>query len=855
PPQIAARGMSSAIVVPIAGGDEGAYGVLAVYSRHRNHFTGEDVNFLRACANVVAECLHRENVESALRERARQQAAIADLAQRILVSPSLDATIAASELVMSTLDVEYASFMRLLPDGRQFVMVEGNRWSMTSGDRMAVEGTQAGCSIESNETIVVDDYRLDSRFRPETNFLPHGILSGVTVPVVGKKTRFGVLTAHSPSVRRFLQSEVRFIKAAADLLAEGLERAETEGALRESRARYRDVVEGAPAIIATFFPDRTILALNRAFEEITGWTVAEWVGKDFADLIAPEHQQKARQFFSAIVAGNPVAPEELHLRTKRDEIRLLQISAAPHSTDGQVVEIYAFGHDVTDRRLAESERLRIARELELILDAAGEGIYGVGIDGRCTMINRAAASILGYTAEELLGAQVHELIHSHPRSSPDGTCQVAESIRTGQRIRVSDDAFVAKDGREIPVEYSASPIFDEGVARGAVVCFADTSARQKLEGQLEQARRLTSLGKLAATVAHEFNNVLMGISPFADLMHRETEGTNQRLFNSTTHIQNALKRGKRITEEILRFTNPSEPALAAFDVAGWLHSIEHEIRNVIGEAFAVEVRTPSESLSALGDASQLHQILTNLALNARDAMPMGGELTLVARHPSPGETFGFGILENPESYAQISVRDSGSGIPPAVVPHIFEPLFTTKKAGTGLGLAVTHQVVKRHRGEIFVESAVGRGTTFHLFIPLGQQQDIPADVQHFAHPELNSRTILLVEDDPIVAAGLEAALESEGLTVHHVATGREAIDALRSMRVDGAIIDVGLPDMEGTLVYELGVEHAAIPVIFSTGHADKSKIAKYLVNPNVAYLLKPYSIDVLLETLVAILPA
>lgn len=851
PPVITASGASSALLVPIAGGDEGAYGVLGVYSLNRSHFTAEDVNFLRACANVVAECLHRENVESALRDQARQQAAIADLAQRILVSPSLDETVGVADLVMATLDVEYASFLRLQPDGRQLVMLEGVRWLMKSGEQIPVEGTQAGFSVEHNETLIVDDYRTDSRFGSETNFLTHGILSGATVPVVGKKTRFGVLSAHSRSARRFPPADVRFIRAAADLLAEGLERAETERELRESRARYRDVVEGAPAIIATFSADRTILALNRAFEEITGWTVAEWVGRDFADLISTEDQQKARLFFGSIVKEMTVAPVDMKLRTRGGEDRVLQISAAPHSSGGQVVEIYLFAHDVTERRVAESERLRIGRDLELILDAAGEGIYGVGIDGRCTMMNRAAAAILGYSPEELLGGRIHQLIHKHPRAHKP--CRIADAIRTGQRIRVSEDAFMARDGREIPVEYSASPIFDEGTVKGAVVCFADTSGRQKLEGQLEQARRLSSLGKLAATVAHEFNNVLMGISPFTDLMRRETEKTNQRLFDSTTHIQNALKRGKRITEEILRFTNPAQPALVVFDVAGWLRSIEHEIRSAMGEAFSVRVRTPSESLSAVGDPSQLHQILINLALNARDAMPAGGDLTLLARRPARGETFPFGILENPESYVQISIRDTGSGIPASVLPHVFEPLFTTKKSGTGLGLAVTHQVVQRHRGEIFVESAAGSGTTFHLFIPLGRQEDIPAEAPQREHPGLTTRTILLVEDDPIVAAGLEAALESEGLTVHRASTGQEAIDRLRSTRFDGAIIDVGLPDMEGTRVYELGVEHAAIPVIFSTGHADKSKIASYLAHPNVAYLLKPYSIDVLLETLVRIL--
>lgn len=846
-------GVVSGLIVTIAGGESGAFGLLGAYFHSSRSITPEDLNFLRACANIVAECVHRELVESSLREQASREAAIAELARRIVVSRESNKVVPVSDLIGTNLHVEFAKFLRLSADGSSFHVEEGDLWNPQNRS-FPVINSHCGQAVEQRKAVVVDDYRESHPFNT-ARFTDFDIVSGVVAPVIGSSQVLGAVGAFTRSSRKFSSADVRFLEAVADLVAEGMERTQMEHELRESQAQYRDVVEGAPAVIATLAPDRTVRTVNRAFEQITGWTAAEWIGRDFIEVLVPSHQARAKLFFAAIAAGKEITPGELKLRTKSGEIRRFELSVSPRWGEGRLIKIYGFGHDVTERRRAEADRLRIARELELILDAAGEGIYGIDIDGRCTTVNRAAASILGYTPQELAGAPMHDLIHSRPiPGNAPHICQISQTIATGARVRVASDIFYAKDGRPVPVEYSASPIVDRGLVRGAVICFSDTSGRQLLENQLEQARRLTSLGKLAATVAHEFNNVLMGISPFAQLMRRETEGTNKRLFDSTTHILNALKRGKRITEEILRFTNPAQPTVVAIDVAEWLRSIEVEVRGVIGDSYELVVSPPHSNLTVLGDVTQLHQILTNLALNARDAMPGGGRLTIAANRPAEGQSFPFGVIPQPERFVHVSIGDNGAGIAPDVLPHIFEPLFTTKKAGTGLGLAVTHQVISRHEGAVFVESVVGTGTTFHLFLPASDEVVSRVDETPTERPRLESRRILLVEDDPTVAAGIEAALSIEGLDITHAETGQEGINAIRAGSFDAAIIDVGLPDMPGTRVYDEAVADHRLPVIFSTGHADKSKLAQYLVHGNVA-LLKPYSIEVLLETLVQILEA
>jgi two-component system, cell cycle sensor histidine kinase and response regulator CckA len=240
-------------------------------------------------------------------------------------------------------------------------------------------------------------------------------------------------------------------------------------------------------------------------------------------------------------------------------------------------------------------------------------------------------------------------------------------------------------------------------------------------------------------------------------------------------------------------------------------------------------------------------------------MPEGGRIG-VAIEPVRDELhFDFGALEHPERYAHFIVEDSGHGMTPETLRHIFEPLFTTKKNGTGLGLPVARHVVTRHGGEIFVESAIGHGTKFHLFIPVAAQTTVvapPAAVSGV--PELALlqkvsrayRRVLVVEDERPVASGIVALLELEGVDARIVETGREVLPAIGKWYPDAVILDIGLPDIDGTKVYAaIAGKYPDMPVVFSSGHGDESQLEAFLARRNVAFLLKPYDVDTLLSTL------
>jgi len=240
-------------------------------------------------------------------------------------------------------------------------------------------------------------------------------------------------------------------------------------------------------------------------------------------------------------------------------------------------------------------------------------------------------------------------------------------------------------------------------------------------------------------------------------------------------------------------------------------------------------------------------VLTNLVLNARDAISGMGVITIALHDETSGSDLSFGPV--PPTLALLTIHDNGSGMSPEVLRNIFEPLFTTKRTGTGLGLAVALQVIRRHGGSIHAESKVGQGTTFFILLPT-TSAETPAVVSEKEQVNPRVGRIVLVEDDPTVAAGILLLLEAKGIEVRAVARGGEALEAIEAFQPQAVVLDMSLPDMRGTEVYEkIVAQHPALPVLFSSGHGDESLVERYLSSEHVGFLRKPYGIDTLIEAL------
>ncbi|MEK6373297.1 MAG: response regulator [Acidobacteriota bacterium] len=609
--------------------------------------------------------------------------------------------------------------------------------------------------------------------------------------------------------------------------------------LHHNVALLNSTIEANTDGIAAVDLQSCFVTFNSRFVEI--WRMPEEIvrSRDAGDAAAHAATQvKDADAYSAMTeraAAGQAASEMIEMI----DGRLIECKATSRSLDGEVVgRLWTF-RDVTARKEAEAELMRVARERQVLIESTAQGIFAVDVNQRCTMVNRVAAVLVGRSIDELVGSRIHDLIHHHKKDGtpyPADDCSILTTLVTRQPVRLNGEVFWRRDGSSFPVECTASPLVDDGVLRGAVVTFTDVTERRQMERRLEQANHIDSLGRMAATIAHEFNNVLMGIQPFAEVIHRKTEG-NAALQKAAGHIMNSVARGKTITQDILRISKAAEPQPRSIDLTPWLKQLVAEIRVLVGARVNVELDVPVwEKLFVRCDPSQMQQVLTNLALNARDAMGGDGTLRIVA--------------ERTGAVVRMIVTDSGCGITAETLPYIFEPLFTTKHSGTGLGLAVAQQIVVRNGGTIVVESTVGEGTRFQIDFPSAPPPERdPLEGAQPSNGDHGIRRVLIVEDEPSVASGLEAILEAEGVEVRVVARGREAAAAVAKFDPDAVLLDMSLPDMSGAAVYEqIAARWPDVAVIFSTGHADESRLPKWS-SKHVGFLRKPYTSEVLLTKL------
>jgi PAS domain S-box-containing protein len=462
-------------------------------------------------------------------------------------------------------------------------------------------------------------------------------------------------------------------------------------------------------------------------------------------------------------------------------------------------------------------------------------------EGRFSYVSPSVERTLRYSPAELIGSSHFDLIHPEDRDRAVAAFERLGSAAGSTPVSSAAYRCRRKDGAWRTLESVGTNLLDHPQVRGLVLSARDITDRKLLEQELEQLHRLTSLGRLAAQVAHEFNNVLMGVQPVAEVIRRHGGG-NPHLLRFADLVDASIRRGKRITTDILRFGRPAQLTVHPVEVQDLIHQVTEEIRPMLPEGIDLHVNTAETPMYVSADRAQLAQVLINLMLNARDAMHAKGTLTIEV--PSTQRR------DDCQRFIHFTVADTGDGIAGEDLPHIFEPLFTTKKSGSGLGLSVVFQIVAAHGGHISVDSESGKGSTFHIFIPAvdpvvqEKREDSPKTTDL---PQ--ALRILLVEDDETVACGLKWLLEAEGIEVRVVRRGADVSPAVSRLRPDLIMLDLGLPDDDGGKVYERIAAECPLPVIFSSGHALENEIEKLLDNPGAAFLMKPYSPEDLLRTI------
>ncbi len=637
-----------------------------------------------------------------------------------------------------------------------------------------------------------------------------------------------------------------------------------------------DLLETLPDAIVAVNSEGTIVQINSQTQALFGYNRDELVGQKIEILVPdsyrPAHHQHRGNYAKAPKTRRMGADLDLYGRRRNGSEFPVEISLSPVFTDKGMFVLSAI-RDISDRKRIAEELRRANEELHRrtaeqlgeyrsklasIIDSSEDAIYSKDMDGTVASWNKGAEHMYGYAPEEMIGKHVSVL------AAPDRQDEIPEILRKiaqGQRIEHYESERMTKDGRKLDVSLSVSPLRDtKGDIAGASVIARDITAQKKAEAQLHQSQKMEAIGRLAGGVAHDFNNILGIISACAEFLRDRaapTAGSGQYIDN----IKKATERGSSLTRQLLTFSRSSAIQPRILDLNERLRDVGKLLRPLMGEDVEILIVSKGPSAVVEADPGQLDQIVVNLAVNARDAMPRGGKFILETR----SEKFEEGLAEQhqqvpPGKYVLLAVSDTGTGMDEATTARIFEPFFTTKEIGkgTGLGLATVYGIVKQSAGHIMVYSEPGHGTTFKIYLPSADHKiGLESEEEDEAvSPKRHGTTIMLVEDDEIMRGLTRQVLEEHGYTVLEADDGKTALERIQSHPdpIDLLLTDVVMKRMSGPeLVEELSVSHPNLKVVFMSGYTGELIAEREVLKRGVTLLEKPFARTALLNTIHTVL--
>ncbi len=471
---------------------------------------------------------------------------------------------------------------------------------------------------------------------------------------------------------------------------------------------------------------------------------------------------------------------------------------------------------------------------QAVLEATTDAIVAVDAAGVIRSFNRAAEHVFGWSALEVIGQPVLTLVpRPDQRRRGDGT--VREGTIEGRGM---SSVGMRKDGGRFPMELTVTSFAVEST-RHMAWFVRDVTERTHLEAQLRQSQKMDAMGQLAAGVAHDFNNLLTVINGWCEAL--SSDGVDDRR-SAIDQISDAAARAATLTAQLLTFGRRADVSPRVVDLNIVVEDISKMLGRVIGEDVSLDIRPDARAQFVRVDTGQTSQVLVNLAVNARDAMPKGGRLTIETGPCvlTAAEAHAHGM--EPGVYVLLQVSDTGIGMSPEVASRVFEPFFTTKGAkGSGLGLATVYGIVRQAGGAVSVRSRPGEGSVFSIWLPVVAEERAAVETPQTAELERGSETILVVEDEPQVRAIAVNMLRARGYCVLVAASGEEALQLARAQKsVDLVVSDVVMPKESGPdLVARLRCEHKSLPALFVSGYAPD--VLTDAVAPGAAFLQKPYT--------------
>ena len=596
-------------------------------------------------------------------------------------------------------------------------------------------------------------------------------------------------------------------------------RRRAEEALRESERRYRELFENANDIVYTHDLEGRLTSLNKAGERIIGHTREEALQLDTARILPQEYRDLARKMMQQKLSDDAPTRYDLEIVAREGRRVSLEVSTRLIYENGKPVGVQGIARDITDRKRAEAETARLAAAVE----HAAESILITDAEGTIQYVNPAFERVTGYSRHEVLGKNPRLL-----KSGKHDEVFYRRLWRTLKKGGVWSGRFTnkKKDGTLYEEEATISPIYDPaGRITNYVAVKRDITQELALEGQLRHAQKMEAVGQLAGGVAHDFNNLLQAIQGYAALAMKDLD-PEHKAYRRIGEVMAAADRGALLVRKLLTFSRREAIHPTHVDLNKIVGGMMEMLRRVIGEHIELQMVPGHELKAVYADSVQIEQILLNLCVNARDAMPGGGRVVIETEAVTLDKAY---CQHHPWAiegeYVRVTVSDTGPGLPAEIKEHIFEPFFTTKDVGkgTGLGLATVYGIVKQHGGLIHVYSESGEGTAFKIYFPVAESKvELPETPPEEMPVIGGSECILVAEDEEFVRDVAVQILEDAGYRVLAAHDGEDAMAVFERYadEIDLALVDVVMPRASGRAVYDrIMALRPNTPVLFCSGYS------------------------------------
>ena len=631
----------------------------------------------------------------------------------------------------------------------------------------------------------------------------------------------------------------------------------------DTRAWLAAIVASAADAVAGTTLDGVVMTWNAAAERMYGYTRAEMMGQNLSRIFAPDRAGALAAILEQARRGLRAGHVETECVRKDGAAIKVSVSVSPIRDDGgTVIGAATVARDITGRHRWARADQELTERLAAIFESSDDAILGKTLDGVVTSWNAAAERMYGYTRAEMMGQSVFRIF---PPDRAGELALILDEVRRGQRVRHLETQRVRKDGSVIDVSVSVSPIRDDsGAVAGAAAVTRDLTevnqaqaARQAAEARVRQTERLETVGQLAGGLAHDFNNLLGAITGYAGLVAEET-ASDPGIRADVEQILAAAYRGAQLTRQLLMLSRQDPAPPVPVDVSAVVTGARDLLSASVGPEVEVRLDLAADLPPVVGDEGRLEQVLLNLAVNARDAMPAGGVLTISTARAQPGNE----VAERLEAAGraagsvELAVADTGSGMSREVARRIFEPFFTTKEAdrGTGLGLSTVHGIITGMGGRVTVQTALRQGTTFRISLPAAAGEAVPAPAGSAprAATRGHGEVILVVDDEPALLGVTSRMLSSHGYVTVEAAGYDEAVAAASSHKVDLLLTDSVLPGSSGAALAER--VRALVPGVrvlnmsgYGSGRGNFAPVAE------AAFVQKPFTSRMLLDKVAAVL--